>query len=91
MDTSSFDMLHNTWDEVILTIADCIDLNLFTHHVFIDQDEVVFHVAGDDVHVLFYFSGSVSNDHVLATQYIGRTQQNWEAQSVCSSNCFFFG
>ena len=40
MDTGALDVLHDTRDQDVLTVADRVDLDLLTHQVFIYQDRM---------------------------------------------------
>ena len=68
-------MLHNTWDQNILTITYGIHLNLLTHQVFIDQDRMLLMITVNDRHKLYNILVSDSNLHSLSTQHIRRTDQ----------------
>ena len=38
MDTCTLDVLHDSRDQDVLTVAYCIDLEFFTHQVLINKD-----------------------------------------------------
>ncbi len=40
MDARPLDMLHNAGDKVIRAVADRIHLDLFAHHVLVDQHRI---------------------------------------------------
>ena len=83
----ALEMLHDARHEDVLPVADGINLNLFAHQIFIDQNRVVDAVPRNYFHILGYIGVVISYYHVLATQNIRRTQQHGVAERICGSHC----
>ena len=85
MDACTVDVLHDTGQQDILAIADCVDFKLCSHHIFIDQDEIPFHMGKDNIHIFFYVRIGKGDNHVLTAKDITGAQQNRIAEAV---RCF---
>ena len=88
MDTSTLNVLHDTRNQDILTVAYCVDLDLFTLQVFINQNRMILCNPVDDTDEFFYVLIIDGNLHTLSAKYIGRTNQYRISQSVCYFFCF---
>ena len=78
----ALDMLHNTGDNEVLAVADCVYLYLRTHHVLVYKNGVFKLGRGDDVHVLRNVALAVRDYHVLPAENVARAQQHGVAE-VC--------
>ena len=87
MDAGALNMFHNSGNQDILPVADCIDLQLGPHQVFVDQDGIFYFVFKDNLHIFMDIRILIRYDHVLAAEYIAWTHQNGVSQPVCRRNC----
>ena len=87
MDAGALNMFHNSGNQDILPVADCIDLQLGPHQVFVDQDGIFYFVFKDNLHIFMDIRIMIRYDHVLAAEYIAWTHQNGVSQPVCRRNC----
>ena len=75
MDTSTFNMLHDTRNQDILSITNCIDFDFFTHQVFVNQNRMFLCNLIDDSDIFLYILVTDCNTHALSTKNIGRTNK----------------
>ena len=76
MDSGSLDVLHDSWDEYVLSVTDCVNLKLGSLHVFVNQHRILNALCQNDFHVFLYVRVVESDDHVLSAKHVGRTQQH---------------
>ena len=91
MDTRALDMLHDTRNQDILSIADRVYLNLLTLQILVHQNRMLLGDPVDDADELFHILIVDGNLHALAAQYVGRANQNRIAQLVCCLLCLLGG
>ena len=84
MDTCTLDVLHDSRDQDVLTVAYRIDLDLFTHEIFINKDRMLLCDLVDDSDVLFHILIADSNTHSLSSKYVGRADKYRISQLVGS-------
>ena len=48
MNACPLDMFHDAGDQVVFTVTDSVDLNFYTHHVFVNEHRVFDIVADND-------------------------------------------
>ena len=70
MNAGSLYMLHDSRYQEICSITDCVNLNLFTHHIFINKYRIFNHRSGDNSHILYDILFGMSDNHILTAQYI---------------------
>ena len=84
-------MLHDTRDQDICAVAYRINLNLFTHQVFIDQNRVILCDLVDGIDKFYDLIIIECNVHALSAKYIGRTNQYRITDAICCCFCFLSG
>ena len=89
MDTCTFDMFHDTRNQDILTITYSIDLDFFTHQVFINKDRMFLCDLVDDSDIFFYILIADRNTHTLSAKNVGRTYKYRISQLIGCFFCFF--
>ena len=75
MNTRALNVLHNTGDKDILSVADSVYLDLCTLKVLVDEDRVLYILREDDRHIFLNIGVVEGNDHILTAEHIGRTEQ----------------
>ena len=85
VNAGALDVLHDTRNQNIGAVADCINLDLLALQIFINQDRMLLCDLVDHTDILFYVLIAYSDSHALTTKYIGRTNQNRITQLIC---CF---
>ena len=70
MNSGTLDMLHNTGDKEVRTVADSVNLDLSTHKVLIYQHRVFKLCSRDDSHIFGNIAVAVSNYHILTAQNV---------------------
>ena len=88
MDTCTLDVLHNTWDNIVCTVTDCVNLDFLTHHILVDENRIFKTATHDDFHILDDILIGVSNNHILTAENVGRTHKNRVAQLFSSLERF---
>ena len=63
-------MFHDTRYEDIFAVAYSVDLKLYTHKVFIDEDRIFYFLTEYDLHVLLDIVIIPRDDHVLTAEYV---------------------
>ena len=86
MDTCTLDVLHDSRDQDVLTVAYRIDLDFFTHEVFINKDRMLLCDLVDDSDILFHILIADSDTHSLSSKYVGRADKYRITQLI---GCFF--
>ena len=86
-----FDMLHDAGDQDILAIGNDINFYFNAHEVGVDEYGVFNALGENDAHIFFDILIVKGNDHILAPQYVGGTEQHRIAQALCSGNGFLGG
>ena len=76
MDSGSLDVLHDSGNEYVLSVTDCVNLKLRSLHVFVNQHRILNALCQNDFHVFLYVRVVESDDHVLSAKHVGRTQQH---------------
>ena len=89
MDTCTFDMLHDTRNQDVIAITYGIDLDFFTHQIFIYKDRVFLRNLIDDSDVFFYIFITDCNTHALSAKNVGRTYKYRIAKLIGCFFCFF--
>ena len=84
VDTCTLDMLHDSRDQNVLTVAYRINLDLFTHEVFVNKDRMLLCDLVDDSDILFHILIADSNTHSLSSKYVGRADKYRISQLVGS-------
>ena len=88
MNTCTLNVLHDSGDKVVSTVANSIYLDFLAHHVLIDKHRIFKSGSGDDLHVLDDILIGVSDYHVLTAENVGRTHKNGIAQILSSLKSF---
>ena len=88
VDTGSLNMLHDTRNKNILTIAYSINFDFLTHKVLINKDWVILLNSVDDVHEFNYIFIRYSNLHTLSTKYIWRSYKHRISKLIGSLKSF---
>ena len=70
MDTGSLDVLHDTRNQDICTVTDCINLNFLTHKVLIYKNWMILCDCVDDADKLFDFIIIPCNLHTLSAKHV---------------------
>ena len=91
MDSGTLDMLHDTRDENVGSIAHGIDLNLLTLQVFINKDRMILCNTVDNSDELLDLLIVEGNLHTLSTKYVGRTNQYRITKTVGNFLCLLRG
>ena len=91
MDSSTFHMFHDSWDQDICSITNSINFDFFTNQIFIDQNWMFLFVTVDNFHECRDIFIRYSNLHSLSTKYIRRTNQYRISETVGNLFCFFSG
>ena len=91
MYAGALDMLHDTRNQDIGTVAYRINFNFFTHQVFIDQNRVILCDLVDGIDKFYNLIIIECNVHALSAKYIGRTNQYRITDTVCCCFCFLSG
>ena len=73
VDTGTLNMLHDTRDQDVCSVADGVYLDFLTHNVLIYQDRMLLGDLVDDADKFVNIFITDSDLHALSTQYIGRT------------------
>ena len=89
VNTSSFQMFHNTWNIYICTIANSINFDFSTTKVSINKNRILLILFEGFYKVLSKLFFVMSNFHTLTTKNITRTNKNWECKFISNSNTFF--
>ena len=87
MDACPFNMLHNTRNQNILSVAYRIHLNLLALKIFVHQDRMILRYPVNDAYKFFHVFIINRNLHPLSAQHIGRTDQHRIAQTVRRRLC----
>ena len=82
MDTGPFNMLHDSRNHNVLTVADRVHLDLLAHQVLIHQNGMLLGDPVDDSDVFVHILIVDGDLHTLAAQHIGGTHQHRIAQLV---------
>ena len=88
VDTGSLNMLHDTRNKNILTIAYSINFDFLTHKVLINKDWVILLNSVDDIHEFNYIFIRYSNLHTLSTKYIWRSYKHRISKLIGSLKSF---
>ena len=91
MDSGTLDMLHDTRDENVGSIAHGIDLNLLTLQVFINKDRMILCNSVDDSDELLDLLIVEGDLHTLSTKYVRRTNKYRIAETVGNFLCLLSG
>ena len=73
-------MLHDAGDKNIRAVTNYVNLQLCSHHVFIDQNGVFNALRENDAHILPHIVVIMSDGHILSADDVGRTQQHGVAE-----------
>ena len=88
MNARALNMLHDTGDKDILAVTDGVNLDFGALEIFIDKDRIFNVLSEDDSHVFLDVSLVKRDDHVLAAENVGRTEQNRIADFVGYAESF---
>ena len=91
MDSGTLDMFHDTRNQDVCSVTYCIDLDLFTNQVFINQNRMILCNTVDDSDEFIDIMIVDRNLHSLSAKYIRRTNQYRIAETVGNFFCFFSG
>ncbi len=75
MNSCALDMLHDARNQIVSAVADGIYFHFNAHHVFVNEHRIFNSAGQNDIHIFFYVRIAISNDHILATQHVRRSQQ----------------
>ena len=75
-------MFHDSRDQDVLPVADCVYFDFFSHQIFVYQNGVFLGDLIDNTDIFLYVLVAYRNSHALAAKYIGRTHQNRITQFV---------
>ena len=70
MDACAFDVFHDSRNEDVLSVTDCIDFKFNTHFVLVDEDRIFNSLGKNDLHVFLDVVIVEGNDHVLAAENV---------------------
>ena len=88
MNARTLNVLHDSRNEDVLTVTDCIDFKLGSHHVLVDEYRIFNPLPQDNLHVFLYIILIEGDDHVLTAEDIGRPEQYGIADPIRSSKRF---
>ena len=91
MDSRALDVLHDTRDQDIGSVAHRIYLDLLALQIFVYKDRMILRDPVDDADELINVIVIDSDLHALAAKHVGRADQNRIAQTVCHFFCFLSG
>ena len=89
MNARAFDVLHDTRNQNVFAVADRIDFEFGTAHVFVDEHRIFDALRKDDTHVFAHIGVSPRDDHILSAEHVRRPQQNRIADAPCGRDRFF--
>ena len=81
MDASSFDKLHDAWDEDVDAVADSVDLNFLTDDVFVNEDWLVFIDFDSGLEIVLQAILVIDDLHGSATENEGWSDKDWVSDS----------
>ena len=70
MDTCAFDVFHDSGDEDVLSVTDCIYFKFNTHLVLVNQNWIFDSLCKNDLHVFLDVVIVEGNDHVLSAENV---------------------
>ncbi|MNC43447.1 hypothetical protein D3C75_923080 [compost metagenome] len=76
MDACTLHMLHDSRDNNRFAVADCVNFDLFTQHIPVDQHRVLRINLHRFHHIAHQLSIIVDNFHCASAQYIGRAYKH---------------
>ncbi len=91
MDARALHVFHDAGNQDVFPVADGVNLDFHAGQVFVDEHRIVLLMGEDDGHVFLDILVTVSNDHILSAQHIGRTHENGVAQFTGCGKGFFRG
>ena len=89
MNACPFNMLHDTGNQNILSVADGVHLHFLSLQIFIHQDRMVLSDLIDDSHKYIHIMVIDCDLHSLPAQHIGRPYQNRISETVRRLSGFF--
>ena len=87
----ALDVLHDSRDQDIGSVAHRIHLDLLALQVFIHKDRMILRDPVDDADELVDVIVIDGDLHALAAQHVGRAHQHRIAEAVCHFFCFLCG
>ena len=87
----ALNVLHNAGDYEIIAVANRVNLDFRSHHIFIDKNGIFQLVGGDYLHILRNVRVAVRDNHILSAENVRRTEQNGITKLVCRFQRFFLG
>ena len=82
MDSSTLDVLHDSGNQDIFSVADSVHLDLFSHKVFVHKDRMLLGDLVDNADIFVHILVAHRNPHSLAAKHVGRTNQDRISQIV---------
>ena len=82
MNACALNVLHNSRDEDVLAVADCVNLNLGTLQIFVNKNRVFDILREDNRHILLNVGVVEGDNHILTAEHVGRTEKNRIADFV---------
>src|SRR5699024_6133240 len=82
MDSRALDVLHDSGDQDIFSVADSVHLNLFSHKVFVHKDRMLLGDLVDNTDISVQIHVAHRDPHSLTATHVGRTYQDRISQLV---------
>src|SRR5699024_4825861 len=82
MDSSTLDVLHDSGDQDIFSVADSVHLDLFSHKVFVHKDRMLLGDLVDNADIFVHLLVAHRDPQALAAKHVGRTYQDRISQIV---------
>ena len=89
MNTSSFDMFHDTWNIYIRAICDRIDFTFLTKDITVNQNRRIMRdFLNGCCHINLQFFIVIDDFHGSSTKHIGRSDKNRISDLMCNCKGF---
>ena len=90
MNAGSLHMLHNTWNQNIISVTYGIHFDFFSHEILVNENRMFLCISLNNIHEFHDVLIIDGNLHSLSTKNVGRTNQYRISQLICHTNGFFF-
>ena len=90
VNTSSFNVFHDSRNKNIFSVTDCINFKFSSHFVLVNKDWVFNSLSQNDFHVFFYVIIVEGDNHILTAKNITWAEKNRISKFLCSFQSFFF-
>ena len=88
VNSCTFNVLHNTRNQNILSVTYSVYLDFFSHQVLIYKDWMLLCNLIDDSNIFFHIFIADCNSHSLSAKHVGRTYKNRVTKLCCRFFCF---